>query len=151
MDIHGFTGEYRYLSNFWYAGIRLEPATWGNINITTLIPFRAKTNEHAYQALKCMFHADFEGILDLDSPVKAKRAGREAAQHKSFEEHKLLYMYQINRAKFTQHPALRMKLISTTGLLEETNTWGDQFWGVCDGVGQNNLGKILMKIREEIR
>jgi len=34
--------------------------------------------------------------------------------------------------------------------LEETNTWGDKYWGVCNGEGENQLGKLLMKIRENI-
>ena len=37
--------------------------------------------------------------------------------------------------------------------LEEGNWWGDIFWGVDKktGAGENNLGKILMKVREELR
>jgi predicted NAD-dependent protein-ADP-ribosyltransferase YbiA (DUF1768 family) len=32
----------------------------------------------------------------------------------------------------------------------EWNNWGDRIWGkTYDGVGENHLGKILMKIREE--
>lgn len=34
--------------------------------------------------------------------------------------------------------------------LIEGNSWGDTFWGECNGIGENNLGKILMKIRKEI-
>jgi predicted NAD-dependent protein-ADP-ribosyltransferase YbiA (DUF1768 family) len=30
-------------------------------------------------------------------------------------------------------------------------TWGDRFWGVCNGVGENMLGKLLMQVREELR
>ena len=35
--------------------------------------------------------------------------------------------------------------------LIEGNTWNDTYWGVCNGVGKNTLGQLLMKIREEIR
>lgn len=28
---------------------------------------------------------------------------------------------------------------------------GDTYWGVVDGKGENHLGKILMKVRSEIR
>ena len=28
---------------------------------------------------------------------------------------------------------------------------GDKFWGVSGGSGQNHLGKLLMKVRREIR
>ncbi len=41
------------------------------------------------------------------------------------------------------------KLLSPEELVEG-NWWNDTFWGVCNGEGQNNLGKILMKIRKEI-
>ena len=60
-------------------------------------------------------------------------------------------MEQILWAKFEQNPGLKEKLINTgDAYLEETNTWNDTFWGVCKGKGQNNLGKILMKIRAEL-
>ena len=32
----------------------------------------------------------------------------------------------------------------------EGNTWNDTFWGVCNGQGQNWLGKILMLVRSEL-
>lgn len=32
----------------------------------------------------------------------------------------------------------------------EGNTWGDKFWGVCDGEGENHLGKLLMEVRAEL-
>ena len=35
--------------------------------------------------------------------------------------------------------------------LVEDNAWGDTFWGRCNGIGKNHLGKILMVIREELR
>ena len=35
--------------------------------------------------------------------------------------------------------------------IEETNSWGDTFWGVCEGKGQNVLGNILMGIRTDLR
>ena len=33
----------------------------------------------------------------------------------------------------------------------EGNTWGDRFWGVDGGEGENHLGGLLMKIRLELR
>lgn len=35
--------------------------------------------------------------------------------------------------------------------LVEGNTWGDRYWGVVDGVGENRLGKLLMERRAELR
>ena len=38
-------------------------------------------------------------------------------------------------------------------VLEEGNTWHDTFWGVDakTGEGLNHLGRILMKVRDELR
>ena len=35
--------------------------------------------------------------------------------------------------------------------LIEGNTWNDTYWGVCNGRGQNHLGKILMKVRSLLK
>ena len=62
------------------------------------------------------------------------------------------WMYEICKAKFSQNEELKSKLLSTgTEYLEEGNTWGDEVWGTVNGVGENRLGKILMKIREELK
>ena len=61
-------------------------------------------------------------------------------------------MHDIVYAKFSQNPILRQKLINTQDMiLIENNTWNDTFWGVCNGVGENHLGKILMEVREELK
>ena len=46
-----------------------------------------------------------------------------------------------------------LKLTVRDAVLEEGNTWNDTFWGVHlkNGQGQNHLGRILMKIRTELR
>ncbi|NWN81082.1 NADAR family protein, partial [Bacillus sp. (in: firmicutes)] len=47
---------------------------------------------------------------------------------------------------------LKNKLLQTgESILIEGNTWGDKIWGVCNGVGENKLGKILMKVRNELK
>jgi predicted NAD-dependent protein-ADP-ribosyltransferase YbiA (DUF1768 family) len=49
-------------------------------------------------------------------------------------------------------PELKEKLLSTGDVyIEEGNSFGDTDWGTVNGVGQNNLGKILMSIREDIK
>ena len=30
-------------------------------------------------------------------------------------------------------------------------TWNDTEWGICNGIGNNKLGKILMRIRKILR
>lgn len=150
--IQGFFGKYRWLSNFWYAQIRLEPMKWRLTGKGILVPFDARTNEHAYQALKMQFYDDSRTILDAPFPKDAKRLARTLLMHSAFESIKLDTMYHINIAKYTQHADLRRLLIKTgDAYLEETNLWNDTFWGVCNGKGENNLGKILMRIRSELQ
>ena len=67
-------------------------------------------------------------------------------------------MYDIVKAKFSQNENLRQMLLDTNNEeLIEGNWWHDNCWGDCscerckDIKGQNNLGKILMRVREEIR
>lgn len=61
-------------------------------------------------------------------------------------------MYEIVKAKFTQNEDLKQRLLETGDMyLEEGNTWGDRTWGTINGKGQNRLGKILMKVREELK
>ena len=60
-------------------------------------------------------------------------------------------MYEVCKAKFTQNDGLKHKLKDTgDAILIEGNTWGDRIWGVCNGVGENRLGRILMQIRDEL-
>lgn len=60
-------------------------------------------------------------------------------------------MEYLLRQKF-HDPELQQRLLDTgSEELVEGNTWGDVYWGVCDGKGQNNLGKILMDLRREYR
>ncbi len=47
---------------------------------------------------------------------------------------------------------LAQRLLATGDAeLVEGNNWGDRFWGICRGEGRNELGKILMKVRDELR
>lgn len=60
-------------------------------------------------------------------------------------------MVDIVRAKFTQNKELAKRLKATGDkTLIEGNYWHDTYWGVCEGVGENYLGKILMNLRSEI-
>ena len=61
-------------------------------------------------------------------------------------------MRQILAKKFTPTNELGQRLIATGDAeLIEGNTWGDTIWGVCDGKGDNMLGKILMERRAHLQ
>ena len=135
--IYGFFGEFRFLSNFHLAKVELD----GMIFPST---------EHAYQAAKILDLEAREVFQTLSTPREARQLGQRVQCRSDWDQVKYSVMYDLNCQKYASNP-LRQKLIDTGNLsLEETNTWGDNYWGVCDGVGQNNLGRILMAIREDL-
>ena len=68
-----------------------------------------------------------------------------------WENQRLAVMEDVQMQKFIQYPDLAKKLIETGNAeLEYNNTCGDTYWGIVDGVGENNLGKGLMKVRQRL-
>ena len=136
--IDSFSGNYRFLSNFYPAEVEHEGV-------------RYPTTEHAFQAAKALDPSKREEIREADTPRLAKQLGRTVELRADWEEIKLDVMLGVVRRKF-RNPDLRQKLLDTDNAeLVEGNTWGDSFWGVCEGRGQNQLGRILMRVRAEIR
>jgi len=136
--INKFQGNTRWLSNFQEAEFVYQGITW-------------KTTEHAYQAMKAVNTREFLAILNCETPSIAKNLGQLVEMDPLWDKIKLDVMYKTNLAKYSQNSWLKNALIATDGQdLIEGNTWNDTFWGVCNGYGENNLGKILMKIREEL-
>lgn len=135
--INEFRGKYFFLSNFFEADVEYNG-------------IKFKNNEAAFQSAKTLNENERKEFTSLN-PSEAKRKGRYVKLRDDWEDVKFDVMYDICLAKFTQNSDLKLKLIQTGNeSLEEGNTWGDRIWGTVNGVGQNNLGKILMKIREEI-
>ena len=64
-----------------------------------------------------------------------------------WERIKLHVMGDVLMAKFSD-PELRGKLLATDqSPLYEGNNWGDRYWGVVNGEGENHLGRLLMAVR----
>ena len=109
--------------------------------------------EAAFQAQKCIDEMEKEQFTTL-RPNEAKRLGRSVQLRPDWENVKLSIMEEIVQAKFAQNEDLKQLLLSTGELtLEEGNTWHDTFWGVDAKTreGQNHLGRILMRVREELQ
>lgn len=138
MVIDSFKGKYFFLSNFFEAPVIYDGITYLN-------------NEAAFQAQKTL---NKEQRLDFAmlNPSQAKKKGRSVSLRPDWEEIKINIMYEICKAKFTQNENLKRSLLNTGNAeLIEGNNWGDKIWGQVNGIGENNLGKILMKIREELK
>jgi len=138
MSIMGFFKEYEYLSNFYPASVEMDGDVYPSV-------------EHAYQAAKTFDLSLRRFIKQQDTPGKAKRAGGKITLIPDWDIIKLEVMHDLLIQKFAQEP-FRTKLINTgDAYLEETNWWKDKFWGVCNGIGENHLGKLLMKIRKDLQ
>lgn len=132
--------KYNFLSNFYEASISYGGLTYGS-------------NEAAFQAQKCITKEEMLQFTEY-GPGKSKSVGRKVQLRSDWEQVKFGLMEEIVRAKFTQHPELAWRLLETGDkILVEGNHWGDTCWGVDTrtGQGENHLGKILMKVREELK
>jgi hypothetical protein len=136
--IKGFFNEYRFLCNFHECPVVFENDTY-------------RSTENAFQAAKEVW-AERDKFFDC-SPAESKKLGAEVKLNVvEWDRRKLGVMYKVVSNKFYQNDELREMLLATGDkYLEETNWWGDKYWGVCNGVGENHLGKILMEVRSQLR
>lgn len=137
-NVKGFFGEYRFLSNFHECPVYFEGMLY-------------PSSENAYQAAKCLTIPMREAFVDI-SPKESKKLGRKLDQagqtRKNWSSIKFDVMRVILAEKFHRNLNLRRLLVETEKkYLEETNYWNDTYWGVCNGVGTNNLGILLMATR----
>ena len=135
--IAGFRGDYRWLSNFERCDILYKGIMY-------------KSSEAAYQAQKTT-NIKARYIFSKLDARESKTLSRIIHIRPDWDDVKLEIMEDICRIKFNL-PQFKPRLASTGNMeIIESNYWGDTFWGVCDGEGENHLGKIIMKIREEIK
>ncbi len=138
--IKEFTGKYDFLSNFYKSQVEYEGIVY-------------PTSEHAYQAAKSLNLEVKKDVAAIPSPSGAKKYGKTIQLRKDWEFVKLKIMYEIVSSKF-KNSELAKKLLDTgDAILEEGNNWYDTYWGIYlpTGKGENNLGKILMTVRKNIK
>jgi len=136
--INSFRGKYAFLSNMYKS-----PITLGGISYTCA--------EAAFQAVKLKDKLQRTQFQNISGPA-AKALGRRVHLREDWNEIRIDVMRWIIHEKFKQNPSLLKKLLSTNNIeLVEGNIWNDRFWGVCNGSGQNWLGKILMEERSKLQ
>lgn len=136
-SITHFQGDNYFLSNFWGCSVEMDGVVYSSV-------------EHAYQAAKTNNLQERERIQKAPTPGEAKRRGRSVTLREDWESVKLPVMKQLVINKF-RNVELAARLKATGGAeLIEGNWWGDTFWGICKGEGENHLGYILMEVRLEL-
>jgi ribA/ribD-fused uncharacterized protein len=136
--IDHFRQEFGFLSNFYAAPIYVDGVRYPSV-------------EHAYHAHKTFDETSRKLIREAKTPVIAKKLGYAVKLREDWLDVRVSLMKIFVKKKF-ENPFLKELLLATEdAILIEGNTWGDKFWGVCRGVGENHLGRILMEVREELK
>jgi ribA/ribD-fused uncharacterized protein len=141
--IKEFREKYAPFSSFWKIPIIYESITFPSI-------------EHAFQAGKIKSWICKSQIARIPYPSQVKKMlhFQGVPIRKDWEDINLNLMKELVRQKFLVYPDLNELLLNTNDEeIQEGNYWHDTFWGVDlkTGKGENHLGKILMKVREELR
>lgn len=131
-----FRNEYDFLSNFYRSPIVVGKYTF-------------QCAEAAFQAMKCTKESDVIALTKMNG-AEAKKFGRRVDLRKNWNTYRLRAMQYVLDLKFQQNPGLLSRLKAIEEPIVENNTWNDTFWGVCNGVGKNHLGKILTAIKEKV-
>jgi len=136
-NIAGFVAEYRWLSNYFLCRVEWEGRVYGSA-------------EAAYHSGKYL-RAERDVFTTLEPDLARKLSRVKPYDTAAWEARQVPTMREVVWAKFSQNPELAKKLLATGDrYLEETNWWGDKFWGVYRGEGQNLLGKIIMDTRARL-
>jgi predicted NAD-dependent protein-ADP-ribosyltransferase YbiA (DUF1768 family) len=106
--------------------------------------------EHAYQASKTTDPEVRAQIQVAPTAGNAKGIGSRLEKRGDFDDIREGVMLHLLRQKFADE-SLGWRLIATGKRpIVELNTWGDIFWGVSGGIGENRLGKLLEQVRNEL-
>lgn len=148
-------GEYRYMSNDAEYPMEVDGKKYPTV-------------EHYYQAMKAETFEDkevFDKLLVTKTPKAAKAQGKTVKNFikEVWDSKREAIMEKGVRAKFTQHPELRKKLLETGDKVIGKADGRNTFWGIGSSMvsdkskvpskwrGQNKLGKILMELRDVLK
>lgn len=132
-----FWGKHFFLSNHYLSPVVFENETYRSV-------------ENAYQAGKTL-DPELRKKFAAYTPGEAKRFSKNIRVRNDWETVKYDIMLDLLEQKFN-NPKLQAMLLETNdAILIEGNTWNDTIWGCVlvegEWVGQNRLGKMLMRIR----
>jgi hypothetical protein len=147
--IDKFQGRWQFLSNFHPCKIEHQGITYPSVEHFYVA---MKVNDEQLINGKYYTPNDFrEMISKVSNPAIVKKIGSKVKLRSGWDEKKLEFMNWAVREKFKDENLSQLLLSTENQELIEGNFWKDTFWGVCNGKGQNHLGKILMEVRNELR
>lgn len=139
-----FNGKFKFLSNFEPCQVEFDGVTY-------------PSTEHAYQAAKTTdlkVRALF--LLPNVTAGKAKRMAKTMKVREDWNAIRVDLMEGLLRQKFAPGTPLALELVALKDYeICEGNYWHDNFWGSCTcskcaDKGENVLGKLMMKLRDEL-
>lgn len=136
--ICGFSGACRWLSNFAPVQVQLDYEYYPSV-------------EHAYQAAKTPDPYKRRAMACVHDPKIVKRLGSDIKVGAGWHARKLDVMLDLLIQKFAQEPYKSQLEATHDWHLIEANHWGDTFWGICNGVGENHLGRLIEQVRDRNR
>jgi ribA/ribD-fused uncharacterized protein len=143
MNMQGFRGEWAFMSNFTPARVSFEGMDFHSV-------------ENAYQAAKTTNPLLRSKFLSIRAG-EAKRLGHILSVRKDWHKVKDEIMLSLQRQKYSDPYFKNLLLATGDEPLVEFNRWHDNYWGDCTCPqcahirGSNKLGRILMRIRKELR
>ena len=147
--IDKFEGRYRFLSNFYPCSIEYQGIEYPAVENFYVA---MKVNDQQLINGKYYTPGDFrEMISKVKNPAEVKKIGSKVKLRSDWDSKKLEVMNWAVRQKFKDETLANLLLSTGDQELIEGNWWRDYFWGVCNGKGENHLGKILMDVREELK
>lgn len=141
--VHEFRGKYYFLSNFYLTPVMYKELWY-------------PSSEHAYMSAKCADPVWKSYCCNPNvSPSDVKRESAHVKLIDNWNIVKFNVMEEVLRAKFENHELKELLLATGNENLQEGNYWDDKCWGVdlkvSPNVGENHLGRLLMKIRDELK
>ena len=123
-----------------------------------------RTTEALFQSLRFSDDSIKELIREQKSPMAAKMMAKKYKSQMTIQplsETDLLNMELCIQLKLEQYPELAKELIATGNsvIVEDVTSRGSSgsnlYWGALNSngewIGENNLGKIWMKLREQLK
>ena len=161
-EINFFDNGYEFLSNMYPCKVEYEGLTYQTseaafqaakfdkkeykMMFTDIKPDNIKKNEWKRYARPAKKLGSKNGKISKNDP--------EAFDKEEWDNGRAYkVMKEVVLAKFTQNPDLKEMLVATgDACLIEGTTWKDTTWGVDLSTmrGKNQLGKILMEVRQEL-